>query len=998
MGLKYSKQFLDISDLYLAYKKAKVEAFYERLHPSALAFSKYEENLDYNLNNLLKKINSFKYEWHKDVRFIGAYNYVPKSIDFNESNQNKSLEYFVNPIDDWKSKFKNNKTKWHAKYRLVIDATVNFHIIAALWILKVGHLFEQQLDQDVSYGNRIRRFKGKNPFNEKESGDINNDSLGLFQPYFSAYQKWRSNGLNVMKKSMENKEEIYAITMDLTSFYHNINANFILSDEFLKIMSIELSDESKVFTRELIIAIDTWYKNTPDYPDKPTGAIPVGLSASKVIANVVLHQFDIEMNSSLEPKYYGRYVDDIFLVIDKKMLNNETTNVISWIVEKVNCLDFNSEDQLILNLPYAKDSSLIFGKDKQKVFHLSSGYGIDFVNQIYSQIRYQSSEYRLLAELPDNVQKMASKALLTTPDASLEADSLRKADVISFKRLGFSLLLSDIESYAKDLTPKSWIEKRIEFYSLIDRYLLTPQGFFNYTSYFYRVFSLMITCNDIKNANSFIDKLGLVLNLLEDTTTDCTVNEIKIQSCKMYVVKTLTQSAIQASTMRTFTSWMQLGKLLRKLFLLADGYKITTTSDALKKQSNRLLISDLGRMPYKEYWYYVQNEDLGTLKEIPKKSSIKRVLHLASIRTFQNAAKLKSPYWYALVFPTRPLTIQEIIIIEPSILQNSTLLKKAIFGLRGARVHSKDLIGVTRLDTDNCIINIPSVKKSSIVVALTSIKTSNLQWENAVGGKPDRTSKRYTNLNKLVNNILKEKKDIDYIAFPECSIPRRWAFSMAHKLAQYGISLICGLEYYKDPLKMNKLKNDSLISLTTKWSGYRSNIVFLQSKLQPAHEEKKFLKKYKKTLLEPKISPVNLPIYKHGDYYFGVLICSDLTNIQNRLHFQGKVDSLFVLEWNKDVKTFSFLIESATHDIHTFVIQVNNRLYGDSRIRAPYTEEYKRDLIQVKGGTSDFYVIGKIDYNDLRKFQNQKRFSEKNPPMFKPKPIGFNLASWRKFS
>ena len=101
----------------------------------------------------------------------------------------------------------------------------------------------------------------------------------------------------------------------------------------------------------------------------------------------------------------------------------------------------------------------------------------------------------------------------------------------------------------------------------------------------------------------------------------------------------------------------------------------------------------------------------------------------------------------------------------------------------------------------------------------------------------------------------------------------------------------------------------------------------------------------------------------------------------------------FVLEWNQDTNTFSFLVESAAQDIHAFVIQVNNRVYGDSRIRAPYRDDYKRDVVRVKGGVSDYYVIGEIDYISLRKSQNE-RISKKSE--FKPVPIGFVCSDLRK--
>ena len=132
-------------------------------------------------------------------------------------------------------------------------------------------------------------------------------------------------------------------------------------------------------------------------------------------------------------------------------------------------------------------------------------------------------------------------------------------------------------------------------------------------------------------------------------------------------------------------------------------------------------------------------------------------------------------------------------------------------------------------------------------------------------------------------------------------------------------------------------------------------------------------------------------LYVHRGYCFSVLICSDLTTIGHRSALCGELDTLYVLEWNSDVKTFSSLVEATALDLHTFVVQVNNRLYGDSRIRVPAKEDYLRDVVQVKGGISDYYVLGQIDYQALR--QEQRR---KIAKIFKPTPIGFTMSERRR--
>lgn len=130
------------------------------------------------------------------------------------------------------------------------------------------------------------------------------------------------------------------------------------------------------------------------------------------------------------------------------------------------------------------------------------------------------------------------------------------------------------------------------------------------------------------------------------------------------------------------------------------------------------------------------------------------------------------------------------------------------------------------------------------------------------------------------------------------------------------------------------------------------------------------------------------PVVQHGDFRFAMMICSELTNIRYRADLRGKVDALFVPEWNPDTDTFNALVESAALDIHAYIIQCNNRLYGDSRIRAPYKERYQRDLMRVKGGNHDYCITGEIDITALRQFQSSHRSPGKP---FKPVPDGFAL-------
>lgn len=174
-----------------------------------------------------------------------------------------------------------------------------------------------------------------------------------------------------------------------------------------------------------------------------------------------------------------------------------------------------------------------------------------------------------------------------------------------------------------------------------------------------------------------------------------------------------------------------------------------------------------------------------------------------------------------------------------------------------------------------------------------------------------------------------------------------------------------------------------------------SSIEIRQPKLKPAPAEEEdlyrgFGKTWKNWPLE------RLPIYIHDGLHFGVLVCSELQNIRHREAFQGNVDLLVVLSWNKDLETFSSLVESASLDVHAYVALVNNRAFGDSRVRSPRKEARERDICRIRGGENEHLVVVKIDPARLRAQQSRSRRWPRPDDHYKPAPEGFKISDGRR--
>ena len=61
--------------------------------------------------------------------------------------------------------------------------------------------------------------------------------------------------------------------------------------------------------------------------------------------------------------------------------------------------------------------------------------------------------------------------------------------------------------------------------------------------------------------------------------------------------------------------------------------------------------------------------------------------------------------------------------------------------------------------------------------------------------------------------------------------------------------------------------------------------------------------------------------------------------------------------------------------------------------RAPAKDSWARDVLRVKGGVTDYCVIGEVDVQALRQFQSSHRSPAKP---FKPVPDGFEIDFGRE--
>ncbi len=1005
------------SDIVDAYRKVKADLFYAN-PPRRLDILEFERNLCDNLLNIKKAFDSQNRDFFDSICF--GFSLEPKKARFNENKPNNAPRNGT--VVDTRLPEKVDRLE----FRLFEQTPISFHIVMELWIFAVGEKLEKRLSSSA-YGNRIRR-----TFSDKE--EICRSTIGTFPRYYYKYKDWRNRGLRAIERELERGNNVIALTSDFTSFYHMISPRFLLDKQMSGLLGVELTPCEEAFTELIVRMLERWASSTP-----LGRGLPVGCAVSCVISNLALFELDAQMNA-LNPSYYGRYVDDLLLVFNTE--NSQITDhVDAWaeILRKVRCLNESEggpEYHPSYNVCSRENEYLRLGSEKTKVFFLTPKTGQIVVDEIRKHIAEKGSAIKLMPELPDPEDPIPSLRELRSHKGEC-VDNLRKVDDISLRRTEFSVAIREMESYCRNLDPKDWRSYRLRFFQDLNSMVLSPLSFVELYRYFPSLFAIAALCSegvsgkerkevqrlwrklDDYSTLSFCDKKIMIAAGMSEPSQDQIQNWSSVFRRAFHArVKEAVLCAVN----------MQRGVDDRWLWSMFGKAHYFDAKERTRVR-NELLQRDLAFQSMKEIMF----EDLlsgtrcsSSFRETPE--VVKTIVAdpsgcifelnacLRKLLSVCDLAPLSTDKLPGLLFPTRPLDLTEALFLfnyetlENEVLDTFWRCLRRLNGYFNAEPDAPLMVQKTRsserFGTNLRVLSVPNNNQDKTIrVALANWKTDENSLNAVLDGKKDSSRlDRFKRLNRLINDVLRADaiKHINYLVFPELSIPTKWFIDIARRLDKNNISLIGGVDYIlSGPASKMEVSNEVWCHLTRMVRYFNKGVLIRFRKEIPALEERQNLAQRPGLRYSKKKMPQT--ICWHGDIAFSVLICSELTNIKKRANLRGMIDLLFVPEWNQDIKTFNALVESTALDIHAYIVQGNKRDYGDTRIRCPTKTEYERDVLKLKGGDVDGFMVGSIDIEKLRQFQqkpipNKITIPKKKKPEhgFKPLPEGFRMHPIRQ--
>lgn len=947
----YMETRFSIEDIQMAYKRFKSYVYYDNfnLHIRHKIADFESGDIDKIMEDLCDNLNNFcngnsTNVFNKLIEDSG-YIILPKTFKSNK-DKNKDLE----ETDAYLLTNKNISSFEVSKITILYDAPIELFIIATIWATRISNYLNISSD---NYGYVVPSAK---------------NSKLLFEPYFNNYQEWRDKGINAAKQQIERGNNVLIITLDIKNYFHSVQVDFRALKNNIPINDILTSKLTEIIES---ISIDHTIKIYGDTKTNPI--LPIGLPSSGIIANWILAEFDKDIKYSTAPVYYGRYVDDMFLVVTN--VEPDSENIAQWM-----CNRFFQDGKVlkrngnVLELKSERCNGLVIQTEKLRLFYFDSHWSLAVLNKFQTTLQENSSAFWFLPNEEDLKTSLDDTYDLQYEDTinkfrSVSSCKVNKygASVFLAKRLKLAILSPG--KYDKSLSNE--IFRFFNGLSIVSMY-----------SMWEKVFTYFSITHDYRSICKLQTLIGAGINKINVSSADYNIDDIN--------------NKIQRHLKEHMLNCLMLAKALIK-----NNIGLKDTRNIVKEGAIKFKKALMTRHTYLPLPIFAL-----TQKYIDEDVNISDY-NISDLDSNNIASCISSRSW---LIP-RNIPLHEICTLQiPMLLsRRQSFYKKEENGVDNEFMTScfklfHDLNGedlkttiqnrkhkiysettdagerILRIYSEIIHVNTNSIK-DRIKVGISNVNTDYKDIEAAILYGSSLDVKKRTRHIDILNQAEKIKTDI--LLLPEVFVPFDWLCAYADEARRKQRAMILGLEHFS---LNNICYNLAITLLPFEYRGRKEVLIIPRVKNHYSPSEIRKIKGNRKQIPANDFSTYHL--FQWNGFQFSVYNCYELTDIVHRSIFRSELDILFAIEYNRDVNYFSNISESVSRDLHCYYVQANTSDYGDSRVVEPKKRDYQNP-VRVKGGGNDVILSYELDIATLRKFQNQTHDLQEDDEKFKMTPPDF---------
>jgi len=942
----YNKNFILMREKISIFENDNIDLSFRRI-AEFLLDSKSQDSQNY-ITNLYSKISFFT---------------LPKKFSIS-GNSNSNLTSNI-----------LNKSKKLESVNFFVDFPIELLIIDTIWTIYLGKIAYENNKINVNvYGNLL------NTFELYDKREVDFKSNKMFHIYFKKYSNWRNKAFDSLESNYQIKRNSLLISMDIQAYYYNVRFNFdfhkYLGEHILISQISCLTEVMKeayyiYFQKIIPLRMDLEGVNENAQP------LPIGLFSSMLIGNFYLSEFDEKASLLTNCIYYGRYVDDILFC---------------FTIDKL--IDFSSNDLLIKifkesNLFHFMDSSIIFAKseylkvqtDKVKLLYIDKDESRAILDLYNKKIRIIPSQVDILPSINvdfDDFEEFTYSIDNFNDDFKIRIIGNMNFDAFKVSRYFSSLSKKqvNINSFKKNYEISAQIKKILNYLDgnvVIENYSNLMNFFYflvlsrQYKNSFL-IFEKFMTTIDSLSCVESLSEIYVNKELIEENLHKTLRKHLEICLSSAYC---LDYKTIKEEYKKNRNPIIEPIKNLSLCLLKSNMFDHSLISLSLSNYSMKTC-DKLSRLDVSSYEFDLKN----ILKVNRKIRFTPRFIHFDEIQLAIFLNSINQPVESECNLEL--YDIQDIYMKCNRIQSDDMKVEIKKESLMNYSLESIKIIS----NEQHCF------DKSELMVAIGNIKMSDEDLEVSMTNRwhmlTVQNKKVFRNL--LEEALIESGENLKIIVLPELYLPIYWVKEIFDFSRKSQVAIVTGLNYIYD--KKKKIIRNYTLSILPYTKGdfnYKSNYISIREKndYSPIEIANIYDKGYK--CFDQDIPKYQL--YTWCDLYLSTIVCFEFTDIQARALLKGRCDFIALPVYNRDTTYFSNIIESTARDLHTFILQSNNSVYGDSRITGPYDRD-SMNILQIKGGENNHIMIGKINYAKFLEFQeNYDPYSQpKKSNSFKEKP------------
>lgn len=960
-----------------SYRLAKFEMAREKRGLGRLKFAAFERELDVRLTTLRPSLASPK-SIFRDVA-PGRVRLRPKSVEM--APRDDATQSFVRvPERPADHEIRN------LGVRVMIESSPEFATSETVWIRAYGALFETMLGPTCR-GNRLY-LRGTPP-------SLYSQGRRLFEYWAPAYAEFRSDALIGAKEAVKALGRCYLIVLDLAAYYDSIDPSFLVDEDFIAEIEVAAKRRAEPFSADEYASATSGllqaFSRFREWVARVVGVhstvgIPIGCLTSRIIANLALSKLDLAAAKNPSVSFYGRYVDDIILVVDPD--GADITAALA-VLERFLPVDRarSTDKKIVLDDVQLKrpGSSFVIQHKKLRIFDLKGEQGLEYLGAVEEEMNRASSERRRFLEPADGE---ADRTVAASGNAE-PITALRDADALSLRRLAANTVCSKVITSAAMLAKDEAAQYSREHLGVAGRLATDWSRWVEMVDVALHILGAALICGDGDTAK---DVFSALIARVEGLQNDKAVivrwgghrlrHDLASRLIEKWVLAQLRETLaaalpLEGSALKDLMRTLKGGALDRvqakneffRRSKLTKAAHLLATSDL--RSVDRETDHGLGAVPRAR-----RPASLATLtSELmqPPSSAERHGL----LGTFIEVCRAISDPVFANVDPVdlllmyRPPTYADILLRWIRAERALAAFADIVNAVRGTRYG--DIPMAEAADTI-IVEHAPGMTHGPSGVGTTRVVLGNLctedSWWLASLTVPARTRERQRRLARVINKALYaarrsvRKGTPAILVLPELSLPQQWLREVIRHLSYKApyLSIVAGLEYNV----VGKTVFNEAVGFVPR--PFSTAAAWIWTKGRPANEEG--------------------PLLHHNGYAFGTrgrsrrfyvmstehgrfvpLICSELLEVDSRARLLDRIDMVIVPAWNKDLLTFEYFVHAASLDLHSFVAVANNGIYSDCRVRGPYEEHWRRDACRLSSRGENEIVIADVPVDLLRDFR-----------------------------